>query len=130
MSIPRAGHRSSPASRRDDAGVAGGRPDSRTCGHNRVGGRSLTAGGQSASAEQAGRAIQGRHAAQAPRGARRLAAVFNPHIYQGTRMHSRFFQEEIGYRSDLSHQRADQALKAREPAQRLHVTCGGRPRGH
>jgi CRP-like cAMP-binding protein len=57
--------------------------------------------------------------------ARCLAAMFNPHLYPGNSMELRISQEEIGYLSDLSRQRVNQALKTLEQANLLEVTYGG-----
>ena len=57
--------------------------------------------------------------------ARCLAAMFNPHLYPGKSMELRISQEEIGYLSDLSRQRVNQALKTLEQAKLLEVTYGG-----
>lgn len=56
--------------------------------------------------------------------ARCLANMFNPHLYPDTRREVRISQEEIGYLSDLSRQRVNQALKALEQAHLLHVEYG------
>ncbi len=57
--------------------------------------------------------------------ARCLAAMFNPHLYPGVGMQLPISQEEIGYLSDLSRQRVNQALKTLEQANLLEVTYGG-----
>jgi CRP-like cAMP-binding protein len=56
--------------------------------------------------------------------ARCLAAMFNPHLYPATRREVQISQEEIGYLSDLSRQRVNQALKALEQAGLLRVEYG------
>jgi CRP-like cAMP-binding protein len=56
--------------------------------------------------------------------ARCLAAMFNPHLYPATRREVQISQEEIGYLSDLSRQRVNQALKALEQAALLRVEYG------
>jgi CRP-like cAMP-binding protein len=57
--------------------------------------------------------------------ARCLAAMFNPYLYPATAMQLRLSQEEIGYLSDLSRQRVNQALKALEQARLIEVAYGG-----
>jgi len=57
--------------------------------------------------------------------ARCLAAMFNPHLYPGTVAQLQISQEEIGYLSDLSRQRVNQALKALGEAGLLAVEYGG-----
>ena len=57
--------------------------------------------------------------------ARCLAAMFNPHLYPATGAQLQISQEEIGYLSDLSRQRVNQALKALEQAGLLKVEYGG-----
>ena len=57
--------------------------------------------------------------------ARCLAAMFNPHLYPGTAAQLQISQEEIGYLSDLSRQRVNQALKSLEQAGLLRVEYGG-----
>ncbi len=57
--------------------------------------------------------------------ARCLAAMFNPLLYPGTGMQLQISQEEIGYLSDLSRQRVNQALKTLEQAGLLSVEYGG-----
>jgi CRP/FNR family transcriptional regulator, cyclic AMP receptor protein len=57
--------------------------------------------------------------------ARCLAAMFNPHLYPQTGAQLQISQEEIGYLSDLSRQRVNQALKALEQAGLLTVEYGG-----
>ena len=57
--------------------------------------------------------------------ARCLAAMFNPYLYPATAMQLRLSQEEIGYLSDLSRQRVNQALKALEQARLVEVAYGG-----
>jgi CRP/FNR family cyclic AMP-dependent transcriptional regulator len=56
--------------------------------------------------------------------ARCLAAMFNPLLYPGTGAKLQISQEEIGYLSDLSRQRVNQALKALEQAGLLRVEYG------
>jgi CRP/FNR family cyclic AMP-dependent transcriptional regulator len=56
--------------------------------------------------------------------ARCLAAMFNPHLYPATRREVQISQEEIGYLSDLSRQRVNQALKELEQAGLLRVEYG------
>ena len=57
--------------------------------------------------------------------ARCLAAMFNPYLYPATAMQLKLSQEEIGYLSDLSRQRVNQALKALERARLVEVAYGG-----
>ena len=57
--------------------------------------------------------------------ARCLAAMFNPYLYPATTMQLKLSQEEIGYLSDLSRQRVNQALKALEQARLVEVAYGG-----
>ena len=57
--------------------------------------------------------------------ARCLAAMFNPYLYPATAMQLKLSQEEIGYLSDLSRQRVNQALKALEQARLVEVAYGG-----
>jgi CRP-like cAMP-binding protein len=57
--------------------------------------------------------------------ARCLAAMFNPYLYPTTGTELRISQEEIGYLSDLSRQRVNQALKALERARIVAVGYGG-----
>ena len=57
--------------------------------------------------------------------ARCLAAMFNPYLYPATAMRLTLSQEEIGYLSDLSRQRVNQALKALEQARLVEVAYGG-----
>ena len=56
--------------------------------------------------------------------ARCLAAMFNPYLYPATRREVQISQEEIGYLSDLSRQRVNQALKALEQVALLRVEYG------
>ena len=56
--------------------------------------------------------------------ARCLAAMFNPHLYPATGRELQISQEEVGYLSDLSRQRVNQALKALEQAGLLRVEYG------
>lgn len=57
--------------------------------------------------------------------ARCLAALFNPHLYPGTDTLLRISQEEVGYLSGGSRQRANQALQVLEKAGLLKVDYGG-----
>ena len=57
--------------------------------------------------------------------ARCLAALYNPHLYPGTARLLQISQEEIGYLSDISRQRVNQALKALERAGLIRVAYGG-----
>jgi CRP/FNR family transcriptional regulator, cyclic AMP receptor protein len=57
--------------------------------------------------------------------ARCLAAMFNAYLHPATAMQLRLSQEEIGYLSDLSRQRVNQALKALEQARLVEVAYGG-----
>jgi CRP-like cAMP-binding protein len=57
--------------------------------------------------------------------ARCLAAMFNAYLYPATAMQLKLSQEEIGYLSDLSRQRVNQALKALERARLVEVAYGG-----
>ena len=57
--------------------------------------------------------------------ARCLAAMFNPHLYPATGAQLQISQEEIGYLSDLSRQRVNQALKSLEQAGLLRIEYGG-----
>ena len=57
--------------------------------------------------------------------ARCLAAMFNSYLYPATAMQLKLSQEEIGYLSDLSRQRVNQALKALERARLVEVAYGG-----
>ena len=65
--------------------------------------------------------------------ARCLAAMFNPHLYPATGAQLQISQEEIGYLSDLSRQRVNQALKSLEQAgllrSRLRRDRRARPAG-
>ena len=56
--------------------------------------------------------------------ARCLAAMFNPHLYPATGRELQISQEEVGYLSDLSRQRVNQALKTLEQAGLLRVEYG------
>ncbi|HJV86143.1 MAG TPA: Crp/Fnr family transcriptional regulator [Noviherbaspirillum sp.] len=57
--------------------------------------------------------------------ARCLAALFNNHLYPGTDMFLQVSQEEIGYLSGASRQRANQALQVLEKEGLLKVDYGG-----
>jgi CRP/FNR family cyclic AMP-dependent transcriptional regulator len=57
--------------------------------------------------------------------ARCLASMFNPYLYPATGMELQISQEEIGYLSDISRQRVNQALKALERAGLIRVSYGG-----
>ncbi|HVK93554.1 MAG TPA: Crp/Fnr family transcriptional regulator [Noviherbaspirillum sp.] len=57
--------------------------------------------------------------------ARCLAAMYNTHLYPGTDMLLQISQEEIGYLSGASRQRANQALQVLEKAGLLKVDYGG-----
>ena len=57
--------------------------------------------------------------------ARCLASMFNPYLYPATGMELQISQEEIGYLSDISRQRVNQALKALERAGLIRVAYGG-----
>jgi len=57
--------------------------------------------------------------------ARCLATLFNTHLYPGTNMLLQISQEEIGYLSGASRQRANQALQVLEKAGLLKVDYGG-----
>jgi CRP-like cAMP-binding protein len=57
--------------------------------------------------------------------ARCLAGLFNPHLYPGTDTLLQISQEEIGYLSGASRQRANQALQVLEKAGLLKVDYGG-----
>jgi CRP/FNR family cyclic AMP-dependent transcriptional regulator len=57
--------------------------------------------------------------------ARCLAALFNPHLYPGTDTLLHISQEEIGYLSGASRQRANQALQVLEKEGLLKVDYGG-----
>ena len=57
--------------------------------------------------------------------ARCLAALYNTHLYPGTDMLLQISQEEIGYLSGASRQRANQALQVLEKAGLLKVDYGG-----
>lgn len=57
--------------------------------------------------------------------ARCLASMYNTHLYPGTDMLLQISQEEIGYLSGASRQRANQALQVLEKAGLLKVDYGG-----
>jgi CRP-like cAMP-binding protein len=57
--------------------------------------------------------------------ARCLAALFNPHLYPGTNTLLQISQEEVGYLSGASRQRANQALQVLEKEGLLKVDYGG-----
>jgi CRP/FNR family cyclic AMP-dependent transcriptional regulator len=57
--------------------------------------------------------------------ARCLAALFNTHLYPGTDTLLQISQEEVGYLSGASRQRANQALQVLERAGLLKVDYGG-----
>lgn len=57
--------------------------------------------------------------------ARCLAAMFNSHLYPGANMMLQISQEEIGYLSGASRQRANQALQVLEKEGLLKVDYGG-----
>ena len=57
--------------------------------------------------------------------ARCLAMLFNPHLYPGVERRLQLSQEEIGYFSGISRQRANQALRALEEGGLLRVEYGG-----
>jgi CRP/FNR family transcriptional regulator, cyclic AMP receptor protein len=57
--------------------------------------------------------------------ARCLAMLFNPHLYPGVERRLQLSQEEIGYFSGISRQRANQALRALEAAALLTLEYGG-----
>lgn len=57
--------------------------------------------------------------------ARCLAGMFNPHLYPGSASQLQISQEEIGYLSGTSRQRANQALQVLEKAGLLRVDYGG-----
>jgi CRP/FNR family cyclic AMP-dependent transcriptional regulator len=57
--------------------------------------------------------------------ARCLAMLFNPHLYPGVERRLQLSQEEIGYFSGISRQRANQALRALEAARLLTLEYGG-----
>jgi CRP/FNR family cyclic AMP-dependent transcriptional regulator len=57
--------------------------------------------------------------------ARCLAALFNPYLYPGADMLLQISQEEIGYLSGASRQRANQALQVLEKGGLLKVDYGG-----
>ena len=57
--------------------------------------------------------------------ARCLASMFNPHLYPGSASHLQISQEEIGYLSGTSRQRANQALQVLEKAGLLRADYGG-----
>ena len=56
--------------------------------------------------------------------ARCLAMLFNPHLYPGVERRLQLSQEEIGYFSGISRQRANQALRALEAAGLLKLEYG------
>lgn len=57
--------------------------------------------------------------------ARCLAAMFNPYLNPGSSMQLQISQEEIGYISSVSRQRANQALQLLEKKKLLTVDYGG-----
>jgi len=57
--------------------------------------------------------------------ARCLAAMFNPYLNPGSSMQLQISQEEIGYISSVSRQRANQALQLLEKKKLLSVDYGG-----
>ncbi|MEO6351524.1 MAG: Crp/Fnr family transcriptional regulator [Oxalobacteraceae bacterium] len=57
--------------------------------------------------------------------ARCLAGMFNPHLYPGSASRLQISQEEIGYLSGTSRQRANQALQVLEKAGLVQVDYGG-----
>lgn len=57
--------------------------------------------------------------------ARCLAMLFNPHLYPGVERRLQLSQEEIGYFSGISRQRANQALRALEVGGLLRLEYGG-----
>lgn len=57
--------------------------------------------------------------------ARCLAAMFNPYLNPGSSMQLQISQEEIGYISSVSRQRANQALQLLEKQKLLSVDYGG-----
>ncbi len=57
--------------------------------------------------------------------ARCLAAMFNPYLNPGSSMQIQISQEEIGYISSVSRQRANQALQLLEKKKLLSVDYGG-----
>ena len=57
--------------------------------------------------------------------ARCLAMLFNPHLYPGVERRLQLSQEEIGYFSGISRQRANQALRALEDCGLLKLEYGG-----
>lgn len=57
--------------------------------------------------------------------ARCLAAMFHPYLNPGSSMQLQISQEEIGYISSVSRQRANQALQLLEKKQLLSVDYGG-----
>ncbi|RJG07469.1 Crp/Fnr family transcriptional regulator [Noviherbaspirillum cavernae] len=57
--------------------------------------------------------------------ARCLAQLFNPHLYPGTDKLLQISQEEVGYLSGASRQRANQALQVLEKEGLLKVDYGG-----
>lgn len=54
-----------------------------------------------------------------------LAMLFNPHLYPGVERRLQLSQEEIGYLSGISRQRANQALRTLEAAGLLRLEYGG-----
>jgi CRP-like cAMP-binding protein len=57
--------------------------------------------------------------------ARCLASIFNPYLNPGGDMHLHISQEEIGYISSVSRQRANQALQLLEKERLISVDYGG-----
>jgi CRP-like cAMP-binding protein len=57
--------------------------------------------------------------------ARCIAALFNPHLYPGTRHRLQISQEEIGHLSATSRQRCNQALQLMEKARLIRLEYGG-----
>lgn len=57
--------------------------------------------------------------------ARCIAAMYNPHLYPGTEPVLQISQEEIGFLSGASRQRANQALHVLEKAGFLKIVYGG-----
>lgn len=57
--------------------------------------------------------------------ARCLASLFNPYLNPGTSMQLQISQEEIGYISSVSRQRANQALQILEKQKLLSIDYGG-----
>ncbi|MFC3108417.1 Crp/Fnr family transcriptional regulator [Undibacterium arcticum] len=54
-----------------------------------------------------------------------LAGLFNAHLYPGNGMHLKISQEEVGYLSGTSRQRANQALQVLEKEGLLKLDYGG-----